>query len=209
MAKEWILNQAMNRWGLNKKKSVGPVSEHIRKCSPRNIREWEEYYYSNVYPHEHLVELGQRLYVKITEVVRCEVEEVTEEDCISYIQDVVLRRTFEGYRNEIDTVYGQLQEALGIKITSAPDEWDRLYNVDFSIAAGEHFVGIQIKPVTFNNMPDFHKWEEVQRATHNKFAKKYGGKVFTVFSTKEGGKKIIVNKEVISKLNEEIRRLSE
>ncbi len=26
MAKEWILNMATNRWGLNKKDSVGPVS---------------------------------------------------------------------------------------------------------------------------------------------------------------------------------------
>jgi 23S rRNA (adenine2503-C2)-methyltransferase len=30
MAKEWVLNQAMNRRGLNKKSSVGPVSDLIR-----------------------------------------------------------------------------------------------------------------------------------------------------------------------------------
>ncbi len=27
MAKEWILNMATNRWGLNKKTSVGPVAQ--------------------------------------------------------------------------------------------------------------------------------------------------------------------------------------
>jgi len=30
MAKEWILNMATNRWKLNQKNSVGPVSEWIR-----------------------------------------------------------------------------------------------------------------------------------------------------------------------------------
>lgn len=35
MAKEWILNMATNRWGLNKKNSVGPVSQWIRECGPK------------------------------------------------------------------------------------------------------------------------------------------------------------------------------
>ncbi len=48
MAKEWILNQAMNRWGLNKKRSVGPVSELIRKCAPRKLEDWERYYYGQL-----------------------------------------------------------------------------------------------------------------------------------------------------------------
>jgi hypothetical protein len=30
----------------------------------------------------------------------------------------------------------------------APDEWDRLYNVDFSIEVNGKYIGIQIKPVT-------------------------------------------------------------
>jgi len=34
MAKEWILNMATYRWGLNKKDSVGPVSSWIRECGP-------------------------------------------------------------------------------------------------------------------------------------------------------------------------------
>ena len=58
MAKEWILNQANMRWGLTKKNKVGPVSEVIRKCSPKSLKDWEEYYYNNVYPKQHLEELG-------------------------------------------------------------------------------------------------------------------------------------------------------
>ena len=58
MAKEWILNQANMSWGLTKKNKVGPVSEVIRKCSPKSLKDWEEYYYNNVYPKQHLEELG-------------------------------------------------------------------------------------------------------------------------------------------------------
>lgn len=32
MAKEWILNSAMNRFQLNFKRNVGPTSESIRQC---------------------------------------------------------------------------------------------------------------------------------------------------------------------------------
>ena len=48
MAKEWILNMATNRWGLNKKDSVGPVSLWIRECDPKTIRDWESFYYKNL-----------------------------------------------------------------------------------------------------------------------------------------------------------------
>ena len=44
MAKEWILNSAMNRFQLNFKRNVGPTSEGIRQCAPRTIDEWRDYY---------------------------------------------------------------------------------------------------------------------------------------------------------------------
>ncbi len=65
MPKEWILNQANMRWGLTKKNKVGPVSELIRKCFPKSLSDWESYYYQNVYPKQHLEELGRRLYIKL------------------------------------------------------------------------------------------------------------------------------------------------
>ena len=75
MAKEWILNSAMNRFQLNFKRNVGPTSESIRKCSPKTLEEWREYYFTNVKPKEHIEELGKKLYVKITEVIQSEVAE--------------------------------------------------------------------------------------------------------------------------------------
>jgi hypothetical protein len=112
MAKEWILNSAMNRFQLNFKRNVGAVSEEIRKCSPKSIQEWEEYYLKNVRSREHIEDLGRKLYIKITEVISAEVEEITEEDCIEYMFNMVIGRTYDGYTTEIKTIYGQLQEIL-------------------------------------------------------------------------------------------------
>ncbi len=207
MAKEWILNQSMNRWGLNKKNSVGPVSELIRKCAPKKLEDWESYYYEKVHPRPYLEELGRKLYVKITEVIQYEVAEVTEEDCKNYIKDVVINRTFDGYQTEIQTIYGQLQGILGMPIRPAPDDWDRLYNVDFFIEVNDKYIGIQIKPITFEHTFENYKWQEMQETTHLKFQKKFGGRVFIVFSVKVGDKKTIKNIEVIEEIKNEIEKL--
>ena len=53
MAKEWILNNVMNRFQLNFKRNVGPTSESIRKCKPKNLEEWKKYYYEKVKPKAH------------------------------------------------------------------------------------------------------------------------------------------------------------
>jgi len=209
MAKEWVLNQSMNRWGLNKKRSVGPVSEMIRKCAPKDLEEWEKYYYENVYPEERLEELGRTLYLKITEVIQKEVFKVTENDCINYIKEVVIKRTFDGYINEIQTIYGQLEKRLGVDIEPAPDEWDRLYNVDFFIEVNGKYIGIQIKPTTFKHTFEDYKWKEMQETSHRKFRKKFGGEVFIVFSVTDDKKKIITNPEIIDDVNKEIERLKE
>jgi len=207
MAKEWVLNQAMNRWGLNKKRSVGPVSEFIRKCAPKRLEDWERYYYQNVHPEEYLEELGRKLYVKVTEVIQYEVAEVTEVDCVNYIKEVVIKRTFDGYVTEIQTIYSQLQNNLGVQIKPAPDEWDRFYNVDFFIEIKSKYIGLQIKPTTFKHTFEEHKWKEMQETSHHKFQKKFGGRVFTIFSIKEGEKKVIHNPKVIEEIRKEIVRL--
>ena len=208
MAKEWILNSAMNRFQLNFKRNVGATSESIRKCSPKTLDEWREYYFANVKSKTHIEDLGKKLYVKITEVIQSEVAEVTEQDCIDYMIQLVIDRTFDGYMTEVQTIYGQLQNILGVKIESAPDEWDRLFNVDFYIKIGEKYIGLQIKPVNSGiQLPEIHKEYAIQVKTHNKFTSKFGGKVLYIFSEKVNGKKEIANKEVIKKIQKEIERL--
>jgi len=218
MAKEWILNIATNRWGLNKKDNVGPVSLWIRECDPKTITDWENFYYQkltemlnqkgiNLSPLDYIQDLGRRLFTKITEVIQAEIEEVTEEDCIQYIHNLVVKRTFDGYQTEIKTIFGQLQKVLEIPIKPAPDEWDRLYNVDFYIEINSKFIGLQIKPISYEQTPEIYKWKEWLCNIHSKFEYDKGGKVFIVFSIKKEGKKVILNSEVINEIKQEIRRL--
>lgn len=209
MAKEWILNSAMNRYQLNFKRNVGATSESIRQCAPKNMEEWKNYYYSNVRSEQHIEELGRRLYVKITEVISSEVESITEQDCIDYMKELVINRTYEGYNTEIQTIYGQLAVLLNQEILAAPDEWDRLFNVDFYIKIGENHIGLQIKPINNHlQIPEIHKEYALQAKTHEKFKKQYGGKVFYIYSEKVNNKKVIANIEVVDEIKEEIARLS-
>ena len=208
MPKEWRLNSATNRFQLNFKRNVVATSEAIRKCAPKSLEEWEEYYFENIRSREHIEELGRKLYVKVTEVIASEVEEITEEDCIQYLRQLVINRTYDGFTTEIQTIYGQLQEQLGVKIESAPDEWDRLFNVDFYIKVNDKYIGLQIKPASgVSHIPEIFKERNQQAVTHRKFTERYGGKVFYVISIKEGNKKVIQNKEVIDEIRAEIKRL--
>lgn len=197
------------RWGLTKKNKVGPVAELIRKCSPKTLKEWENYYFSKVYPKEHLEHLGKILFIKITDVFKKEIEDITEQDCIDFIYNLVINRTFEGYQSEIQTIYGQLENLLNVKIEPAPDEWDRGYSVDYFIKIKDKYIGLQIKPAGYEYITQIINEREQQKKAHEKFTKKYGGKVFYIISITEGKNKKIHNKEVIQEIENEIRRLEE
>jgi len=220
VSKEWILNIATNRWGLNKKNSVGPTSQWIRECSPKTVEEWREFYFAKLADlvrekgmplsaQAYLEDLGRKLYVKITEVIEAEIREVTEEDCIQYIHELVINRTYNGYLTEIETIYDRLQRELNIEIKPAPDKWDRLYNVDFYIPIGKKYLGLQIKPITYEQTPEVYRWKEWLIKTHQKFEKDYGGKVFIIFSIKQDNRKEIYNPEVIEEIRKEIRKLQD
>jgi hypothetical protein len=121
---------------------------------------------------------------------------------------LVIDRTFDGYMAEIKTVYGQMEKELEVKIEPAPDEWDRLFNVDFFIRIKDRCIGIQIKPVNQGiQLSQIFKEKDLQAKSHERFTEKYGGKVFYVFSSKVGERKEIRNKEVIAEIKQEIERL--
>lgn len=230
MAKEWIkghegrnlkfyretlLNYGMNRWGLNKANSVGPTSELIRTCSPKSFKEWEEFYFNNAVQkkrngikvtREYINELGCKLYIKLSEVVQNELESIQEEECIDYAYNLVLNRTYEGYKREINTVYGQLESILGVKIHPAPDEWDRTFNVDFFIQVKDRCIGLQIKSVSGLAI-NHYQWENMHQQNHAMFEEQNGGRVFFIYSRKSGKKGKIDNPEVIEEIKEEIKRL--
>jgi hypothetical protein len=220
--RERFLNDSLNRWGLNKASVVGPTSELIRQCSPKAFEEWERYYFANArqkkkdgiqITKEYLKGVGGKLYNNISKVVRSEITAITEEECVAYVYNLVLNRTYEGYQTEIKTIYGQLERELQVKIEPAPDKWDRSYNVDFFIKIENRdklnqYAGIQIKSVN-QEIPYLQiiREKDLQRKAHEKFTKKFGGKVFYVFSSKVGDRKVIRNKEVIDEIKQEIEKL--
>lgn len=208
MAKEWILNSVMNRFQLNFKRNVWPTSESIRKCSPKTLEERRDYYFKNIKSEEDIKELGKKLYTKITENIRAEIDDITQEDCINYMINMVIDRTFDGYTTEIQTIYWQLQGILNERIEPAPDEWDRLFNVDFFIKIWEKYIWLQIKPVNeWIQLPEIYREYNLQAGTHIKFTEVFWWKVFYIFSEKQDKKKTIKNIEIIDEIQKEIQKL--
>jgi len=229
--KEGILNYAFNRWQFNRPRYVGKLSEAIRACAPKNLDEWQEYYLKEVPKRhvpqnwhqmaenmeDHLREIGKKLYGKIREDLRREVESITEQDCIDYVKDVVLRRTFEGYMREKEVVHKQVQtylhqKGLDFSVKPAPPEWEGRYNVDFYIPIKESenrrfLIGLQVKPISYSNFDRMKNWHEWMEQSHTKFEAEFTGKVFIIFSTSEQGKEKIVNEEILKQIEEEIGRL--
>lgn len=212
--REHLLNHGANNWNLNQSYNVGKTSELIRKCAPKTLEEWEEWYFKNARQNrkngekidrEWIKELGRRLYVKLTEVVQKELESITEEECVDYMFFLVINRTFQGYFREKNTVYGQLEKSLNVNIEPAPDKIDRNYNVDFIININGNLIGLQIKPMAqIHHIPQIFKEKTQQMKTHKKFTEEFGGKVFYVFSLK---KKIHEKEQLIPEIKEEIERL--
>lgn len=105
--KEWVLNYTANRWGLNKKRNLGPTSDSIRLCMPANREEWCRYYYSNVRTPEQINALGESLYRHIVNDLPHEMRfhpdllaSISEQDCIDYMHYLAIDASYTGYARE-------------------------------------------------------------------------------------------------------------
>jgi hypothetical protein len=76
--KEKVLNYACQTYQLSRPNKVGSVMALIRECQPKSFEQWEKWYFENAITDgktsskittESLEELGERLYVKIKEIV--------------------------------------------------------------------------------------------------------------------------------------------
>ena len=206
---EWILNKTANRFQLNYKRNVGATSASIRACKPKTKDEWRKYYFSKVKSEQDIQKLGEKLYEKVQTVVKKEAEEITKDECIAWMQELVIDRTYDGYINEIEIIRGDLEPMLKVKIEEAPDEWDRTFGVDFFIKIRDRYIGLQIKPTDAGYTDETWATERaVMQANEKRFTEKFGGKVFIIYSIKEGDKKVIQNKSVVDEIKHEIARLS-
>ena len=215
--RETILNYVINRWGLNKSSSVSKIAELIRECSPKSLEDWKKYYFSNAVQNkkkgnriteEYIENLGKTAYKDLIEIVKPEIDKITEEEFIDYIFNLVIDRTYNGYITEINVIFNKLQENLSLKIESASDEWDRKYNVDYYIKVNDKFIGLQVKPIASGKSINDYQWERMHSDAHKKFTQEFGGKVFFIYSKEVKKKKEIFNIDVIDEIKKEIERLS-
>jgi hypothetical protein len=218
-SKEIILNYGNRRWGFTKTNKVGQVMAMIRQCQPRTFQEWQDWYFKNAFTNtkqpikitrEILTELGQRLYEKITEIVAPQLREalttLTLQDCIDYIYELTIHRTFDGYLAEKSVVHDTLaKEFPDIVFEETDPDLDHAGDIDFIGKVGNKAFGLQIKPITAHaSLGNFSVTARMEQSFRD-FEEQFGGKVFIVFSVEDK----IKNKEVIAEIKQEIERLKE
>lgn len=216
--KEKVLNYACQLYQLTRPRKVGAVMSLIREYQPESFEQWKEIYFKYARTEnndrseitiETLSELGERLYAKITEFVIPDWEsafrELTLQDCIDYIYDVTVNRTYDGFLTEKSVVNDGLAKIFPDLVFEESDpKLDHAGDVDYVAWVGKKALGIQIKPTTISaNISGFSLTERM-RASFDAFERKYGGKVFIVYSVN----KRIANPEVIDQIRAEIIRLS-
>lgn len=214
--KEHVLNHTAQRFQLTRPKAVGAISELIHDCKPRSLSEWEEYYWKNAYTNtkervkitpEVIKELGERLYTKIQEVVIPEWTEafdtITDQDCVDYIYDVTIFRSYDGYHKE-SAVYRELGVEFDKEILfeKTDEKTDSAMDVDYTgtvIRTGQK-IGIQVKPLSSRS--NTYGYSMTERVANNfrRFEVDNDAKVFIIIAKKEGRKSIIVNREIISEI---------
>jgi hypothetical protein len=216
--KEKVLNYACQTYQLSRPNKVGAVMALIRECQPQTIEEWESWYFKNAQTagknpfkitKESLEELGERLYEKITEVVipewQAAFSQLTLEDCIDYIFNLTINRTYDGFLREKSVVNDGLSKIFtNVVFEESDPELDHAGDIDYVAKVGDKAFGIQIKPVTAKANFGNYSATERMKASFADFEDKFGGKVFVVFSL-DGE---IANQEVINEIRKEIERLS-
>lgn len=216
--KEKVLNYACQTYQLSRPNKVGTVMALIRECQPKTIEQWEQWYFENAttdgktptkITKESLEELGERLYVKIKEIVIPEWTEafnqLTLQDCVEYIFNLTINRTFDGFIREKSVIEDNLVKKFpNIKFEESDPELDHAGDIDYLGWVGQKAFGIQIKPVTAKANFGNYSATERMKASFFDFTNKFGGQVFVVFSIDDK----IKNEEVVDQIAIEIKRLS-
>ena len=215
--KEHVLNYACQLYQLSRPNKVGAVMALIRECQPESLQHWKNWYFEHAYTAskepckvtmDSIKDSGERLYCKIKEIVMPEWEEafrqLTLQDCVDYVYNVTINRTYDGYMREKSVVNDGLAKMFkDVAFEATEPELDHAGDIDYVAKVGCYQIGIQIKPVTANANFGGYSLPERMKASFASFTEKYGGKVFVVFSLKGE----IANTKVVEEIAEEIVRL--
>ncbi|MEA2076347.1 MAG: MjaI family restriction endonuclease [Euryarchaeota archaeon] len=215
--KEFLLNYVNRRWGLTKTTKVGEVMALIRKCQPGSYEEWREWYFENAYTktknpqkvtQDVLQELGERLFIKLNEIVIPQLKDamqtLTIQDCVDYVYNLTINRTYDGFLTEIRVVNDNLAKKFSdVVFEESNPELDHAGDIDYIGKVGNKAFGIQIKPITVNaNLGNYSITARMEESFRN-FEREYGGKVFIIFSI-DGN---VENEERYDEIENEIKRI--
>lgn len=216
--KEKVLNYATQTYQLSRPSKVGAVMALIRECQPATLEEWQNYYFQYAQTdskepvkitQETLEELGERRYVKITEIVIPEWSEafqsLTIEDFKEYIRNLTINRTYDGFIREKSVIYDHIAPKFqSVRFEESDSELDHAGDIDYLGWVNERAFGIQIKPVTSKSNFGNYSASERMKSSFKDFESKFGGKVFIIYSIKNE----IANTTVFDEIQNEIVRLS-
>lgn len=216
--KEKVLNYTSQTYQLTRPAKVGAVMALIRECQPATIEEWKQWFFEHAnttsknptrVTQESLTELGERLYDKIIGVVIPEwttaFQEVSEQDCIDYIYNLTINRTYDGYLREKSVVFDDLAKQFPlVRFEESDSELDHAGDIDFLGHVGDKAFGLQIKPVTAKANFGNYSPSDRMRASFSDFTERFGGKVFIVYSL--AGE--VANLDVIGRIELEVSRLT-
>ena len=215
--KEKVLNYTNQTYHLTRPYKVGMVMSLIRECQPKTFEEWEDFYFEKAYTNtktpikvskETLEELGERLYVKVTEIIIPEWTEafrqITLLDCIDYIYNLTINRTYDGFLREKSVVYNNLAKIFPeVEFVESEPKLDHAGDIDYLGWVGDKAFGIQIKPVTAQFSFSNYSPSERMKASFIEFERNFGGKVFIIFSEDDK----IKNEEILKEIESEIEKL--
>lgn len=184
---EKILNKCYNLSALNRPARIGYIMSMIRDVKPLTAREWREWYINNVHSENEITALGKELYWSVLE--NYPGADISMEDCVSYVNDVMFRRTFNGYNKE-QTTLSVLRALISPSVQEAPAGWDTAYFIDFFFRTSNgQMVGIQLKPSTYitgkHYNDDCNAMERLRRF-HDKFGARVWVLVYDASDSSDG-----------------------
>jgi len=126
------------------------------------------------------------------------------QDCVDYVYELTIHRTFDGYIAEKSVVHDNLARKFpDIIFEETNPELDHAGDIDFIGRVGDRALGLQIKPITAQaSLGNFSATARMEQS-FREFEKQFGGRVFIIYSVEDR----IQNKDVIGEIGDEITRL--
>lgn len=205
----WAMNAVTRRFGLNKKRHVGATSELIRAAAPRSLEEWVRYYEAHGPADDAtFATLAAKGYAGLRHMAR-EIASITQADYETFLRRLVFEQTYDGYLTELQVSRERLVAELGLELEPAPDAWDRGYAVDLIARLPGGVLGLQVKPMSYEQAPTAHQLLADQIAAHARFRTEVGGEaIVVVFGPRtQDGEPALADPSVIGRIREAIARL--